>query len=95
MDKWGRLSKNLTLWALIAHPTSPFASAVQYISLGHCDLLADIVEHAALVKCVLKKQIIDGSACRSGCKSPFVFCDSKSTEMKIEMTNKKEKRSKF
>ena len=38
----------------------------------------------------VKKQIIDGSACRSGCKSPFVFCDSKSTEMKIEMTNKKE-----
>ena len=58
----------------------PFASAVQYISMGHCDFLADIVEHAALVKCVLKKQIIDGSACRSGCKSPFVFCDSKSTE---------------
>ena len=38
----------------------------------------------------VKKQIIDGSACRSGCKSPFVFCDTKSTEMKIEMTNKKE-----
>ena len=56
MDKWGCLSKSLTLWALIAHSTSPFASAVQYISMGHCDFLADIVEHAALVKCVLKNK---------------------------------------
>ena len=50
MDKWGGLSTSFTLWALIAHPTSPFAGALQYISLGHFDLLA------ALVKCVLKNK---------------------------------------
>ena len=56
MDKCGGWNTSFTRWTLIAYPTSPFASAAQYISLGHCDFLADNVEHAALVKCVLKNK---------------------------------------